>query len=107
MASLNHTAADKVALENNKLSKRIRRLTGQAIADYAMIDAGDKVMVCLSGGKDSYTLLDMLLQLQKKAPVAFEIIAVNLDQKHPGFPEHILPDYLRGLGVNFHKIPIR
>lgn len=102
MASLNHTAADKVALENNKLSKRIRRLTGQAIADYAMIEAGDKVMVCLSGGKDSYTLLDMLLQLQKKAPVAFEIIAVNLDQKHPGFPEHILPDYLRSLGVSFH-----
>ncbi len=94
--------ADKLALENNKLGKRIRRLTGQAIADYNMIEANDKVMVCLSGGKDSYTLLDMLLQLQKKAPVHFEIIAVNLDQKHPGFPEHVLPDYLRSLGVNFH-----
>jgi tRNA 2-thiocytidine biosynthesis protein TtcA len=93
---------DKLALENNKLAKRIRRLTGQAIADYNMIEANDRVMVCLSGGKDSYTLLDMLLQLQKKAPVAFEIIAVNLDQKHPGFPEHVLPNYLRSLGVDFH-----
>jgi tRNA 2-thiocytidine biosynthesis protein TtcA len=90
------------SLEHNKLNKRIRRLTGQAIADYNMIEAGDKVMVCLSGGKDSYTLLDMLLQLQKKAPVHFEIIAVNLDQKHPGYPEHILPDYLRTLGIEFH-----
>ena len=94
--------ADKLALENNKLGKRIRRLTGQAIADYNMIEANDKVMVCLSGGKDSYTLLDMLLQLQKKAPVHFEIIAVNLDQKHPGFPQHVLPEYLTSLGVNFH-----
>jgi tRNA 2-thiocytidine biosynthesis protein TtcA len=93
---------EKIALENNKLGKRIRRLTGQAIADYHMIEANDKVMVCLSGGKDSYTLLDMLLQLQKKAPVRFEIIAVNLDQKHPGFPEHVLPDYLSSLGVAFH-----
>jgi tRNA 2-thiocytidine biosynthesis protein TtcA len=89
-------------LEQNKLSKRIRRLTGQAIADYNMIEANDKVMVCLSGGKDSYTLLDVLLQLQKKAPVRFEIIAVNLDQKHPGFPEHILPEYLKSVGVEFH-----
>jgi tRNA 2-thiocytidine biosynthesis protein TtcA len=95
-------ASDKLSLENNKLSKRIRRLTGQAIADYNMIEAHDKVMVCLSGGKDSYTLLDVLLQLQKKAPVPFEIIAVNLDQKHPGFPEHILPNYLSSLGVAFH-----
>jgi tRNA 2-thiocytidine biosynthesis protein TtcA len=95
-------AGEKLSLENNKLSKRIRRLTGQAIADYNMIEANDKVMVCLSGGKDSYTLLDVLLQLQKKAPVPFEIIAVNLDQKHPGFPEHILPNYLSGLNVPFH-----
>jgi tRNA 2-thiocytidine biosynthesis protein TtcA len=94
--------SDRQMLEQNKLSKRIRRLTGQAIADYNMIEANDKVMVCLSGGKDSYTLLEVLLQLQKKAPVRFEIIAVNLDQKHPGFPEHILPEYLKSVGVEFH-----
>jgi tRNA 2-thiocytidine biosynthesis protein TtcA len=94
----------KAQLENNKLAKRIRRLTGQAIADYNMIENNDKVMVCLSGGKDSYTLLDVLLELRKKAPVHFDILAVNLDQKHPGFPEHILPDYLRSVGVDFHII---
>ncbi len=92
------------AHEANKLAKRLRHLVGKAIADFGMIEDGDKVMVCLSGGKDSYTMLDILLQLQKKAPVSFSIVAVNLDQKQPDFPEHVLPDYLRALGVDFHII---
>jgi tRNA 2-thiocytidine biosynthesis protein TtcA len=91
----------KQAYEANKLEKRLRRLVGQAIADYDMIGAADRVMVCLSGGKDSYGLLDVLLKLRAIAPVAFEIIAVNLDQRHPGFPEHVLPEYLRVLDIPF------
>jgi len=92
----------KASYNQNKLRKRLRRLTGQAIADYNMIEAGDRVMVCLSGGKDSYTMLDILLHLQRSAPIDFEIIAVNLDQKQPGFPEHILPEYLEAMGVPYY-----
>lgn len=88
--------------ESNKLVKRLRRQVGQAIADFDMIQDGDKVMACLSGGKDSYALLDILLHLRSHAPIHFDIIAVNLDQKQPGFPEHVLPEYLGKLGVPFH-----
>lgn len=88
--------------EANKLVKRLRRQVGQAIQDYGMIRAGDKVMVCLSGGKDSYTMLDILLLLKEAAPVEFELVAVNLDQKQPDFPEQVLPDYLKSRGVPFH-----
>jgi tRNA 2-thiocytidine biosynthesis protein TtcA len=90
--------------EFNKLRKRLRRNVGQAIADYNMIEDGDKVMVCLSGGKDSYTMLDILMNLRDHAPINFEIVAVNLDQKQPGFPEHVLPEYLSSIDVPFHII---
>jgi tRNA 2-thiocytidine biosynthesis protein TtcA len=92
----------KAHFEANKLSKRLHHQVGLAIADFNMIEAGDKVMVCLSGGKDSYTMLDILLSLRKRAPVPFDIVAVNLDQKQPGFPEHILPEYLAQLDIPFH-----
>lgn len=91
----------KAAFEANKLRKRLQRQVGQAIADYAMIEEGDRVMVCLSGGKDSYGLLDILLLLQSRAPISYNIVAVNLDQKQPGFPAHVLPEYLSKLGVPF------
>ena len=90
------------AYEANKLRKRLCRQVGEAIADYSMIADGDRVMVCLSGGKDSYGLLDVLWMLKHRAPVRFEVIAVNLDQKQPGFPEHVLPQYLASIGVDFH-----
>jgi tRNA 2-thiocytidine biosynthesis protein TtcA len=90
--------------EQNKLAKRLRRQVGQAIMDYNMIREGDRVMVAVSGGKDSYTMLDMLVQLQARAPVKFELTAVNLDQKQPDFPEHVLPDYLKSIGVDWHVI---
>jgi len=92
----------KQNVDANKLAKRLIRETGRAIGDFGMIENGDKVMVCLSGGKDSYSLLDILLTLKARAPIQFDIIAVNLDQKQPGFPAHVLPDYLGSLGVPFH-----
>ncbi len=96
--------ARKETYEFNKLQKRLRRNVGSAIEDFNMIEDGDKVMVCLSGGADSYTLLDILLNLQQGAPVKFELVALNLDQKQPDYPEHVLPEYLTNLGVPFHVL---
>jgi tRNA 2-thiocytidine biosynthesis protein TtcA len=101
-ATISAKKAEKIAYENNKLHKRLCRLVGQAIGDFNMIEDGDKVMVCLSGGKDSYGLLDILLTLRERAPIHFDIVAVNLDQKQPNFPEHVLPEYLTKIGVPFH-----
>ncbi len=98
------TTAQKQLYEGNKLAKRLRRQVGEAIADFDMIREGDKVMVCLYGGKDSYALLDVLLSLKNHAPIEFDIVAVNLDQKHPGYPAHVLPDYLASIGVPFRIV---
>ena len=95
---------EKQRFEANKLEKRLCRLVGQAISDYNMIDAGDRVMVCLSGGKDSYSLLDVLLKLRARAPVPFDLVAVNLDQKQPGFPAHVLPAYLESIGIEYRIV---
>ncbi|MDY7219139.1 tRNA 2-thiocytidine(32) synthetase TtcA [Denitrificimonas sp. JX-1] len=93
-----------MSVNQKKLQKRLQRQAGEAVTDFNMIEDGDKVMVCLSGGKDSYAMLDMLLHLQKVAPIQFSLVAVNMDQKQPGFPEHVLPTYLEALGVEYHII---
>src|SRR6478752_5015239 len=104
MSNTQQTPLRKTEQKYVRLAQRKRGAVGRAIVDYRMIEEGDRVMVCLSGGKDSYTMLDILLSLQKTAPINFEIVAVNMDQKQPGFPEHVLPEYLTALGVPFHII---
>jgi tRNA 2-thiocytidine biosynthesis protein TtcA len=102
VAKRERSAEERAAHETHKLEKRLCRQVGQAIIDFNMIEEGDRIMVCMSGGKDSYGMLDILLKMQQRAPITFEIVAVNLDQKQPGFPDHILPEYLKDLGVEYH-----
>ena len=101
-AVLDGPAKEKLSVDLTRLGKRLHRQVGRAVADFNMIEAGDKVMVCVSGGKDSYALLDFLIGLRARAPIGFDIVAVNLDQKQPGFPDHVLPEYLARQGVPFH-----
>ncbi len=101
MAERSRSREEKARYDQNKLQKKLRRQVGNAIVDYGMIEDGDKVMVCISGGKDSYTLLDLLMNLRLNAPIDFELHAVNLDQKQPGFPEHVLPAYFESIGVSY------
>ncbi|MGB0947519.1 MAG: tRNA 2-thiocytidine(32) synthetase TtcA, partial [Pseudoalteromonas marina] len=98
---MSNSAQAKAQYNFNKLQKRLRRLTGQAVMDFNMIEEGDRIMVCLSGGKDSYTMLEMLQHLKRVAPIKFDLVVVNLDQKQPGFPEHVLPEYLDKLDVEY------